>query len=192
MKFVATELPEVLIVEPDVHRDERGFFVETYHAEKYRQGGILETFVQDNQSSSVRGTLRGLHGQRLRPQGKLVRAPVGEVFDVAVDIRRGSPNFGRWVGVVLSEENFRQLYIPPGFAHGFCVTSARAEVAYKCTELYDRDDEFTIRWNDCEIGIEWPVTDPILSSRDGNALTLAELYDSLPGSDGTGTGSRSA
>jgi len=135
----------VLIVEPDVFRDARGFFVETFHAARYRQGGIPYDFVQDNHSRSVRGTLRGLHAQRTRPQGKLVRAVRGEIFDVAVDIRPGSATFGKWVGDRLSEENFRQIFVPPGFAHGFCVLSEVAEVEYKCTDFYDRADEIGAR-----------------------------------------------
>ena len=140
MKFIQTELPGVVIVEPDVFRDARGFFLETFHAARYRQGGIPYDFVQDNHSRSVRGTLRGLHAQRTRPQGKLVRAVRGEIFDVAVDIRPGSATFGKWVGGRLSEENFHQIFIPPGFAHGFCVLSELAEVEYKCTDFYDRAD----------------------------------------------------
>jgi dTDP-4-dehydrorhamnose 3,5-epimerase len=180
MKFSTTELAGVVVVEPDVYRDERGFFLETYHAEKYRQGGIAATFVQDNHSRSGRGILRGLHAQCRSPQGKLVRVLAGEVFDVAVDIRRGSPSFARWVGVTLSAENFKQLYIPPGFAHGFYVTSEVAEVEYKCTALYDRTDEITIRWNDPQIAIAWPLAEPILSPRDRQAPGLAELAGALP------------
>lgn len=180
MMFRATSVPGVLVVEPVVHRDDRGFFLETYHREKYRQGGLDADFVQDNHSRSVARTLRGLHAQLRRPQGKLVRAVRGEIFDVAVDIRRGSPTFGRWVGERLSEDDFRQLWVPPGFAHGFCVLSEIAEVEYKCTALYDRDDELSIAWDDPEIGIEWPVTEPILSPKDAAAARLAEVAARLP------------
>jgi dTDP-4-dehydrorhamnose 3,5-epimerase len=181
VRFLPTDLPEVILVEPDVHRDSRGFFLETYHAAKYRDGGIALPFVQDNHSRSARGTLRGLHLQcRRHPQGKLVRVLAGEVFDVAVDVRRGSPTFGRWVGATLSGDNFRQLYVPPGFAHGFCVTGEMADVEYKCTDVYDRDDELTIAWNDPQIGIEWPVRQPTLSARDGSASHLADVMQRLP------------
>jgi dTDP-4-dehydrorhamnose 3,5-epimerase len=177
MRFLPTDLPGVIVVEPDVHRDPRGFFVETYHAAKYREGGIVPPFVQDNHSRSARGTLRGLHAQLRRPQGKLVRAAFGEIFDVAVDVRRGSPSFGRWVGVNLSADSFRQLYVPPGFAHGFCVLSESADVIYKCTELYDPADELTIAWNDVEVGVRWPVGEPLLSARDAKAPRLAEMAE---------------
>jgi dTDP-4-dehydrorhamnose 3,5-epimerase len=175
VKFTPLALPDVILVEPDVHRDARGFFVETYHLEKYRAGGIAGPFVQDNHSRSVRGTLRGLHAQRRRPQGKLVRAVDGEMFDVAVDIRRGSATFGRWIGVRLSGENFQQLYIPPGFAHGFCVLSAVVHVEYKCTDFYDAGDEIGLAWNDPDVGIEWPIRDPIISDKDRKLPPLAAL-----------------
>ncbi len=175
MKFTPLALPEVILVEPDVHRDARGFFLETYHVEKYRAGGIPGPFVQDNHSRSVRGTLRGLHAQHRRPQGKLVRAVEGEMFDVAVDIRRGSPGFGRWVGVRLSGENFRQLYVPPGFAHGFCVLSDVVHVEYKCTDFYDPGDEIGLAWNDGDVGIEWPVSDPVISEKDRRLPPLRSL-----------------
>jgi dTDP-4-dehydrorhamnose 3,5-epimerase len=183
VKFIPTEIPGVIIIEPDVHRDPRGFFLETYHEGKYAEGGIRGPFVQDNHSFSVRGTLRGLHAQRRHPQGKLVRAVDGEMFDVAVDIRRGSPTFARWTGVSLSGENFRQLYIPPGFAHGFCVLSERVHVEYKCTAFYDREDEFGVAWNDPDIGICWPVSTPALSAKDAGAPRLAEILELLPGLD---------
>ena len=179
MKFLETALPGVIVVEPDVHRDPRGFFVETYHLDKYRAGGIPGPFVQDNHSHSVRGTLRGLHAQVRRPQGKLVRAVEGEMFDVAVDIRRGSPTFGRWFGVHLTGENFRQIYIPPGYAHGFCVLSERVHVEYKCTGFYDKADEVAIAWNDPAIGIDWPIESPTLSAKDSSAPRLAELFERL-------------
>jgi dTDP-4-dehydrorhamnose 3,5-epimerase len=180
VRFIGTEIPGVVIIEPDVHRDPRGFFLETYHERKYAEGGIHGPFVQDNHSFSLRGTLRGLHAQRRRPQGKLVRAVEGEMFDVAVDIRRGSPTFSKWVGVTLSGENFRQFYIPPGFAHGFCVLSERVHVEYKCTDFYNREDEFGVAWNDPEIGIAWPITEPALSAKDAAAPRLDKILDRLP------------
>jgi dTDP-4-dehydrorhamnose 3,5-epimerase len=177
VRFLATELPGVILIEPDVHKDARGFFLETYHRRKYQEGGIPGDFVQDNHSHSVRGTLRGLHAQRRRPQAKLVRAVEGEMFDVAVDIRRGSPSFGRWVAFTLSGDNFRQLYIPPGFAHGFCVLSERVHVEYKCTDFYDAGDELAIAWNDPAIGIAWPIAEPLVSAKDAGAPRLAEVRD---------------
>ena len=180
MKVLPTDLPGVVLVDPVVHRDSRGFFLETYNERRYREAGIAATFVQDNHSRSARGTLRGLHFQVRRMQGKLVRAVAGEMFDVAVDIRRGSPTFGRWVGVTLSAENFRQIYIPPGFAHGFCVLSEVGEVEYKCTELYEASDELAIAWNDPQIGIRWPASEPLLSAKDKVAPRLAEVLERLP------------
>lgn len=179
MRFAETELPEVILVEPDVHRDARGFFLETYHAPLYRENGIPVPFVQDNHSRSCRRVLRGLHAQARLPQGKLVRAIEGEIYDVAVDVRLGSPRYGNFVGMMLSAENFRQLYIPPGFAHGFCVTSEVAQVEYKCTEVYDPRDEFSIAWDDPEIGIPWPVSDPILSEKDRGAPKLRDVQEHL-------------
>jgi dTDP-4-dehydrorhamnose 3,5-epimerase len=180
MDFRETELPGVVLIEPDVHRDGRGFFLETYQQRKYSAHGILGPFVQDNHSHSVRGTLRGLHAQLSRPQGKLVRAVQGEMFDVAVDIRRGSPTFSRWVAAVLSGDNFHQLYIPPGFAHGFCVLSERVHVEYKCTDFYDPSGELTVAWNDPEIGIDWPSVEPVLSAKDATAPSLSEVLEQLP------------
>jgi dTDP-4-dehydrorhamnose 3,5-epimerase len=180
MRFVRTALPEIIVVEPDVYRDPRGFFLETYHASKYKEGGIDAVFVQDNHSRSAGGTVRGLHAQWRRPQGKLVRVLRGEIFDVAVDIRRGSPTFLRWVGETLSAENFRQIYVPPGFAHGFCVAGESAEVEYKVTDYYDPADELRILWNDPQIGVDWPVGDPVLSAKDAAAQPLAELMEKLP------------
>jgi dTDP-4-dehydrorhamnose 3,5-epimerase len=180
VRVVATEIPGVLIVEPAVHADGRGFFLETYHADRYRSHGIPGPFVQDNHSQSSAGTLRGLHLQLPRPQGKLVRVIEGEIYDVAVDVRRGSPTFGRFVAVTLSAANFRQCYIPPGFAHGFCVVSATAQVEYKCTDLYDAASEIGIAWNDPAIGIPWPVASPLLSPRDQRHPTLAAIGDRLP------------
>jgi dTDP-4-dehydrorhamnose 3,5-epimerase len=164
MRFLTTELRGVILIEPDLFRDARGFFLETFHERKYREGGVDAHFVQDNHSRSVRGTLRGLHAQKVRPQGKLVRAVKGEIFDVAVDIDPASPTFGRHVFATLSDENFRQMYVPPGYAHGFCVLSEVAEVEYKCTDFYDKTDEIGFRWNSA--GIDWPVKDPLLSPRD--------------------------
>jgi dTDP-4-dehydrorhamnose 3,5-epimerase len=180
MKFLSTALPGVVVVEPQVYRDERGFFLETWHARRYAEGGIDAVFVQDNHSRSRARTLRGLHAQRKRPQGKLVRVVLGEIYDVAVDIRRGSPTFARFVAERLSAENFRQVYVPPGFAHGFAVLSDVVEVEYKCTDFYDRDDEITVAWNDPAIAIPWPVADPILSEKDRTAKTLAEMKPLLP------------
>lgn len=180
MRVIETELPGVVVIEPEVHKDERGFFLETFHGERYRRHGLPEVFVQDNHSRSVRGTLRGLHAQLRRPQGKLVRVVAGEVWDVAVDIRVGSPTFRRWVAVVLSAGNFRELYVPPGFAHGFCVLSEVAEVEYKCTDYYDPESELRLAWNDPELAIPWPVRDPILSAKDRAARTLRELHSLLP------------
>ena len=174
MKVTPQALPEVLLVEPKVFGDARGFFLESFQARRYAEAGIPGPFVQDNLSRSVRGTLRGLHFQEPLPQGKLVTVLRGSVFDVAADVRRGSPTFGRWVGVELSEENHRQLWIPPGFAHGFCVTSDVADFFYKCTELYSPASERTIAWDDPELGIQWPVSQPLLSAKDRAGTTLAQ------------------
>ena len=180
MRFLSTDLPGVIIVEPDVYQDSRGFFLETYHVHKYQEGGIPAVFVQDNHSRSAQGTIRGLHAQLQRPQGKLVRVIAGEIYDVAVDIRRGSPTFGRWVGVILSAENFRQCYVPPGFAHGFCVTSESAQVEYKCTDFYDPSDEISLRWDDPDLGIAWPIALPTLSAKDRAAPRLGDITEKLP------------
>jgi dTDP-4-dehydrorhamnose 3,5-epimerase len=180
VRCIPSSLPGVLVVEPAVHRDARGFFIETYHAEKYRANGIGAVFVQDNHTRSAARTLRGLHMQRRKPQAKLVRVIAGEILDVAVDLRRGSPSFGRSVGVVLSADNFRQCYIPEGFAHGFCVLTGPAEVEYKCSAVYDPADEFGIAWNDPVLAIQWPISDPLLSDRDRRNPTVAELGDNLP------------
>jgi dTDP-4-dehydrorhamnose 3,5-epimerase len=173
MKVTPQAVPDVLLVEPKVFGDARGFFLESFQARRYAEAGILGPFVQDNLSRSARGTLRGLHFQEPMAQGKLVTVLRGSVFDVAADVRRGSPTFGRWVGVELSEENHRQLWIPPGFAHGFCVTSEVADFFYKCTELYSPASERAIVWNDPDLGIKWPVAEPLLSAKDGAAPTLA-------------------
>ncbi len=180
MKFTETELPGVIVVEPVVHKDDRGFFLEFFHEKKFHQGGIKAKFVQDNHSKSVKGTLRGLHLQLKHPQGKLVRVTEGEIYDVAVDVRRGSPTFKKWVGVTLSSQDFKMLYIPPGFAHGFSVISEVAQVEYKCTALYDPTDEASLMWNDPAIGVKWPVTAPLLSKKDLAAKTLLDLTNSLP------------
>jgi len=181
VKLVETPLAGVLLVEPAVHRDARGFFLEVFHARKFSEQGLDVVFVQDNHSRSARGTLRGLHLQTVEPQGKLVRCPRGEIFDVAVDVRRGSPSFGRWYGRVLSEENLLELWIPPGFAHGFCVLSELADVEYKCTTPYRADADLSILWNDPEIGIEWPLAEPLLSAKDAAAPRLGDCRDRLPG-----------
>jgi dTDP-4-dehydrorhamnose 3,5-epimerase len=180
MRFLPTELPGVLLIEPAVFRDARGFFLESYHAARFAEAGIEAPFVQDNHSFSVRGTLRGLHGQLRFPQGKLVRCTEGSVFDVAVDVRRGSPSFGRWAGFELSAENFRQLWIPPGFLHGFCALSERAQVQYKCTQLYRPEDEVGVVWNDPDLAIHWPVEAPLLSDKDRALPRLAYIVDRLP------------
>jgi len=179
VKFTPTELPDVVVVDPDVHRDARGFFLETYHRQKYAAGGITAAFVQDNHSRSGRGTLRGLHAQVKRPQGKLIRVVEGEIYDVALDIRRGSATFGRAVGMIISGEDFRQLWVPPGFAHGFCVLSEVAHVEYKCTEPYDAADEISILWNDPDLDIAWPIRDPTVSAKDSRAPRLREVASRL-------------
>jgi dTDP-4-dehydrorhamnose 3,5-epimerase len=182
MKFLPqAPVPDVVLIEPDVFRDERGFFLETWREERYRANGIDARFVQDNHSRSRRGALRGLHAQLDPMQGKLVRVVAGEVFDVAVDIRVGSPSFGRHTAATLSADNFLQLWIPPGFAHGFCVTSERVHVEYKCTGFYDKADEVAIAWNDPAIGIAWPITSPTLSAKDAAAPKLSELAARLSG-----------
>jgi dTDP-4-dehydrorhamnose 3,5-epimerase len=180
VKTSSAQLPDVIVIEPDIHRDNRGFFLETYHIDKYVRCGIVEPFVQDNHSCSAYRTLRGLHLQVRHPQGKLLRVIQGEIFDVAVDVRRGSPTFGRWASVTLSAETLRQCYVPPGFAHGFCVLSPVAQVEYKCTTVYDPSDEIGIAWDDPAIGITWPIADPILSVRDRQHPTLADVVRLLP------------
>jgi dTDP-4-dehydrorhamnose 3,5-epimerase len=177
LKFINKPLPGVLLIEPMVFSDERGFFMETYHAKKYAEAGIPGPFVQDNHSNSQRGTLRGLHYQLKNPQGKLVYAVKGEILDVAVDIRKGSPHFRRWTGNLLSEQNKRQLYIPEGFAHGFCVLSETADVIYKCTDFYAPGDEYGIFWADESIDIVWPIEAPILSEKDKKNPKLDDIPD---------------
>ncbi len=181
MNVIETDLPGVLIIEPKVFGDERGYFMETWNERRYEEAGLPGRFVQDNLSFSARGVLRGLHFQTPQPQGKLVSVVHGEVFDVAVDIRVGSPTFGRWTGVILSAENKRQFYVPPDFAHGFVVTSESALFFYKCTDYYAPSAEGIVLWNDPDIGIRWPVERPILSERDCTAPSLREMpKDGLP------------
>ncbi len=181
MKVTPTGLPGVMLIEPAVFRDARGLFLETYRRDKFRQAGLPELFVQDNHSfSAMRGVLRGMHAQLHQPQGKLVRAVTGEVFDAAVDLRPHSPAFGRWVGERLSGENFRQLYVPPGCVHGFLVLSDSAHVEYKCTDLYAREDEIGLLWDDPEVGIAWPAdAAPLLNERDRTWPRLDELRERL-------------
>lgn len=175
MKVVETSLPGCVVVEPAVFGDDRGFFFETWNADRYGQQGLPTKFVQSNVSSSSRGVLRGLHYQWPNPQGKLVSVLEGEVYDVAVDIRRGSPTFGQWAAVILSAENKRQFWIPEGFAHGFAVLSERAIFSYLCTAQYDKAADAGVRWNDPAIGIDWPVSAPLLSAKDEAAPLLADI-----------------
>lgn len=166
MKLIKTDLPEVLVLEPKVYGDDRGFFLETYHRQRYRDAGVDVNFVQDNHSKSAQGVLRGMHWQVARPQAKLVWCIRGKIYDVAVDVRPGSPNFGKWTGVELDSENKRQIYVPAGFAHGFCALSEGVEIIYKCSDLYDPSDEGGVIWNDPAIGIRWPISEPVLSTKD--------------------------
>ena len=176
-----TSIPEVVLIEPRIFKDHRGFFFESYHGEHYPAHGLPAHFVQDNVSHSRNGVLRGLHYQLGNPQGKLIMVMEGEIYDVAVDARRGSPTFGRWVAATLSSRNCLQFYIPEGFAHGFCVLSETATVLYKCTAYYTPAEERTIRWDDPALSISWPVAEPVLSEKDGSAHTLASLpSDDLP------------
>jgi dTDP-4-dehydrorhamnose 3,5-epimerase len=175
LKVIETRLPGVLIIEPRVFGDSRGFFVETFQVERYRAAGITLPFVQDNHSRSSRGVLRGLHAQKPHAQGKLVRVASGTVFDVAVDIDPRSATFGQWVGVELSDSNARQMWIPPGYAHGFQVVSETADCEYKCTDLYHPEAEIGVLWNDPDLGIEWPVANPQLSPKDLKLPSLAEI-----------------
>ena len=186
MKVESLALPGVLLVTPRIHTDSRGAFHESWHRERYAAAGLPEAWAQDNVSRSRRGVLRGLHFQHPRAQGKLVWAVAGEILDVAVDIRRGSPTFGAWTSAVLRSSTAQQLYIPPGFAHGFLVLSDEAVVQYKCTDVYVPECERTIAWNDPQLGIEWPVAAPIVSDRDARAARLSELSaDDLPAYDPT-------
>ena len=176
MKISHSKLKGCVIIEPRVFGDERGFFLETFQAVRYEQeAGIDLPFVQDNHSRSARGVLRGLHFQKTKPQGKLVRVVRGEVYDVAVDIRKGSPTFGEWEGVILSEDNKKQFWVPPGFAHGFVVLSDTADFEYKCTDYYDPSDEGSILWSDPDLDIPWPIANPVLSTKDESAKRLVDL-----------------
>lgn len=181
MQFIPTTIPEVIIIKPKVFADERGFFLESYQKQRFAEQGIDADFVQDNHSKSHQGTLRGLHYQIQQAQGKLVRVTHGEIYDVAVDIRRHSPTFGKWVGALLSAENKKMIWVPPGFAHGFYVTSPEAEVIYKASDYYAPQCERTLLWNDPQLGIDWPLqgNSPILSQKDqmGKPLTEAETYE---------------
>ena len=176
MKVSNTKLQGCLIIEPRVFGDERGFFLETFQADRYtREAGIDLPFVQDNHSRSAVGVLRGLHFQKTKPQGKLVRVVRGEVYDVAVDIRKGSATFGEWEGLILSEDNKKQFWVPPGFAHGFVVLSDTADFEYKCTDYYDPSDEGSILWSDPDLDIPWPIANPVLSAKDESAKRLVDL-----------------
>ncbi|UCF01470.1 MAG: dTDP-4-dehydrorhamnose 3,5-epimerase [Deltaproteobacteria bacterium] len=175
MKILPSSLPEVLIIEPFVFQDERGFFMETYQQRRYTEAGIESIFVQDNLSCSVRGTLRGLHYQVKHAQAKLVQVIEGTIFDVALDIRRGSPYFGQWTSVHLSDENKRQLFLPAGFAHGFCVLSESAQIVYKATDFYASEDEGGVLWSDPTLAIAWPISEPLLSEKDSQLPCLADI-----------------
>ena len=179
MKVRNTRLPGVLVISPKVHQDHRGFFLETYNHNKYTEHKMPTVFVQDNYSASRHATLRGLHTQLRRPQCKLIRVVKGEIFDVAVDVRPNSETFCQWTGVYLSDQNYKQCYIPPGYAHGFCVLSDEANVEYKCSTHYDPADEVTIAWNDTRIGVEWPIDSPLLSPRDRAAPGIDAVTDQL-------------
>lgn len=177
MNVIKTKLEDCIIIEPEVFGDERGFFLETFQVDRYADlAGITLPFVQDNHSRSSKGVLRGLHFQQTKPQGKLVRVVRGEVYDVAADIRLGSPTYGQWEAVILSEENKTQLWVPPGFAHGFVVLSETADFEYKCTDFYDPSDEGSLLWNDPSLNIAWPIDNPRLSDKDANAPLLADLH----------------
>ena len=175
LKVEKLAIPDVLLITPDVYPDPRGFFLESYSVEKYRAAGVPVTFVQDNHSHSSRGTLRGLHYQLPHAQAKLLYVLRGEILDVAVDIRRGSPTFGKWVSAVLSDRNKQQLYVPEGFAHGFCVTSEIVDVVYKCTDYYSPKDDHGVLWSDPALGIPWPVEAPVLSKKDAQLPLLADI-----------------
>ena len=179
MIFEPTALPEVIRVTPRVHRDARGFFLETWQRDRWAESGIDLEFVKDNHSRSAEGVLRGLHMQVEHPPGKLVRCVEGEVYDVAVDVRPDSATFGRWVGETLTAENFVQLWVPPGFLHGFCVVSETAQVEYKCTELYHPEDELGVIWNDPDVGVAWPVGTPTLSAKDAALPRLRAVESAL-------------
>lgn len=181
IQFTEKPVPGVFLVKPAVFEDDRGFFMETYHKERYSDAGISDKFIQDNHSHSRQWTLRGLHYQLRNPQGKLVYVISGKILDIAVDIRFGSPTFGRWTGTLLSNENKHQLYIPEGFAHGFCVLSETADVIYKCSDLYTPGDEYGVLWSDPDIDIVWPIENPILSEKDSKNPKLSDIpEDQLP------------
>jgi len=175
MQFERTSIPDVILCKPDVLRDKRGFFMETYHAARYLNGGVACSFVQDNRSLSKRNVLRGLHFQLRKPQSKLISCMHGEIFDVAVDIRQGSPSFGKWVGALLTEQNAYQMFVPDGFAHGFCVLSESAEIMYKCSGFYDPSDDCGLTWNDPDVGVEWPCNSVVLSDKDSRQPLLKDL-----------------
>ncbi len=175
MNVIETAIPGVLLIEPEFHPDHRGYFMETFHRDKFAAMGLDVEFVQDNHSSSKKNTIRGLHYQVPRSQGKLVRVVRGAIMDVAVDIRKGSPTFGKWVSVTLTEENRRQLWLPPGFTHGFCTLSETADLIMKCTTTYEKENLHLIAWNDPDIGIDWPISDPILSEKDSHSPKLADV-----------------
>jgi dTDP-4-dehydrorhamnose 3,5-epimerase len=182
MQFISSELPDVILIQPKIFEDDRGFFLESYREDRFSTAGIQVDFVQDNHSASKKGVLRGLHYQIRQPQGKLIRVVLGEIFDVAVDLRRHSSTFGRWVGMTLSAEKKNQLWVPPGFAHGYYVTSERAEILYKATDYYAPQWERSLLWNDSIVAIDWPMINdelPILSDKDANGVLLsaAEVYD---------------
>lgn len=179
MNIIPTKLSGLVLIDPQVFHDHRGYFFEIYQQQKYESVLMGQSFVQDNRSNSIKRTLRGLHGQFNHPQGKLITAVVGEIFDVVVDLRVGSPTFGQWESFVLSGESSRQVFVPAGFAHGFVVTSEKAIVEYKCTDFYNPGDEFSLLWNDPELNIPWPEKDPLLSKKDAAGLTFAEYKKKL-------------
>jgi dTDP-4-dehydrorhamnose 3,5-epimerase len=174
VKVTPSPLSGVLVIEPRVFKDDRGFFAETFQAERYKEAGITQPFVQDNCSHSIKGTLRGMHFQEPRAQGKLVQCTRGAIWDAVIDIRRGSPTFGKWFGVELTAETARQIWVPPGFAHGFCVLSETADVSYKCTDFYAPGTEGSVIWNDPDVGIQWPIDKPLLSPKDAAAPRLKD------------------
>jgi dTDP-4-dehydrorhamnose 3,5-epimerase len=180
MEIIKTSIPEVIVFVPPVFTDSRGYFLETYQQQKYAEAGIAKAFVQDNQSYSTKNVLRGLHFQLRHPQAKLVRVTQGSVFDVAIDIRKNSPTFGKWHGEILSAENKKQMYIPENFAHGFCVLSDSAEFVYKCTDFYVPGDESGLIWDDKQLGIKWPIEQPILSDKDAVLPSLDQVLELLP------------
>jgi len=177
LSFSKTEFQGVIIIESDLYQDERGYFKEVYHSDKYKDLG--EVFIQDNHSNSKKGVIRGLHYQLNKPQGKLVTVMTGEIFDVAVDIRVGSPTFGKWIGLHLSAINKKQIFIPEGFAHGICVLSDSADVLYKCTDLYDSEDEYSLLWSDSKVNIDWPISEPLVSKKDSQAPGLDQIPEKL-------------